>query len=448
MERSFAQARQSTQNLIDTNKDLQALTTSLEERVAERTKALSRQALQLQAATEVSRAASSELNVSELTQMAVNLVRDNFDLHYVGLFLIDEQQRFAILKAGTGKLGRQRIAAGHILEINTNSMIGESILHQKACVTQNINPDSIQFNNLLMPESRSELVLPLISRGQVIGAMTIQSKQESAFAPEDVSILQALADQLANGIEKPRLYQQVQQRAVELDKARKEAESARIAAEEANRSLAAQIWQTNGQALLNEKMRGEQDIATLANNVIDQLCHYLDAQMGALYLLDKDLLKVAGTYAHQHTNLFKDLQIGEGLAGQAALKKRVIAVEFPEDYLPIASLSLEKIMPKCILFTPVLYNDQVVGVIELRKLTEFATAQKRFLEEAAESMAVAFTTAQARTRVDELLAQTRKQAEELRAQEEELRTTNEELEAQTESLRASKTKSTPHNHQS
>src|SRR6185369_15775684 len=81
--------------------------------------------------------------------------------------------------------------------------------------------------------------------------------------------------------------------------ARTEAEKAHHEVEVANQTLAAQIWQTTGQALLNEKMRGEQDIATLANNVIQQLCKYLKTYNGAIYILEDKTLHLTGTYAYR-----------------------------------------------------------------------------------------------------------------------------------------------------
>lgn len=409
------------------------------------TTVLSRQALQLQAASEVSRTVSSELNSEGLVEKVVELVRSRFDLYYVGLFLVDSQHRFAILSAGTGDAGREMLANGYQLEINEESMIGWSINHKEALVSQNTGLDTTHFHrNPLLPNTRSELALPLISQGQVIGAMTLQSEQESAFTPEDVSILQTMADQLANGVEKARLYGQIQQRAIELDRAKtaadaakEEAEQARAVAEEANHNLAAEIWQTAGQAGLNEKMRGEQDIATLADNVIQQLCKYLEVHSGAVYIVEDKVLRLTGAYAYQRRSFAQEYKIGEDLVGEAAVGKETISNEIPEDYIT-SHLAQGKILPRFRLIVPVIYNQEVNGVIALESMSEFTQAQKRFVEQVTESVAIAFMTAQARSRVNELLSQTRKQAEELQAQEEELRATNEELEAQAESLRASR----------
>ncbi|MFZ6031303.1 MAG: response regulator [Chloroflexota bacterium] len=222
----------------------------------------------------------------------------------------------------------------------------------------------------------------------------------------------------------------------EADKARQRAEAEQQKAEAANAQLATQIWQTFGQAQLNESMRGEQDIATLAGNVIQQLCEYISAQRGLLYVLDQDSLTLQGKYAYDHQGLKTSFQIGESLIGQAAVGKKTITVHVPgETFAPITSAGA--IQPRHFLVAPFVYDGQTIGVVEIGTLAELNAAQSEFLEKALESIAIAFMTAQSRARVNELLTQTRQQAEELQSQEEELRATNEELEAQTESLRAS-----------
>ncbi|MFZ6028853.1 MAG: response regulator [Chloroflexota bacterium] len=219
--------------------------------------------------------------------------------------------------------------------------------------------------------------------------------------------------------------------------AKEEAEKARRDTEAANRSLATQMWLITGQSLLNERLRGEQALDALASNVLQQLCRYLDASNGALYTLDGDTLNLAGAFAYQQNRLSTQLKLGEGTIGQAALEKQPFTLHVPEELLVKAPINTTELTPRHFIVTPFTYDEQTVGVIELGKLTEFTPTHTAFLEKALESVAVAFLTAQARKRVNALLAQTRQQAEELQTQEEELRATNEELEAQTESLRAS-----------
>ncbi|MGC1374733.1 MAG: substrate-binding domain-containing protein, partial [Anaerolineales bacterium] len=243
------------------------------------------------------------------------------------------------------------------------------------------------------------------------------------------------AEAAVNEAEKARALAEMEKEKAET--AKNEAEKAHHEAEIANQTLAAKMWQTTGQALLNEKMRGEQDVAVLANNVIRQLCTYISAQVGLLYIKDGDLLVFAGAYAYRRKNHVQQFELGEGRIGQAALDEQLLIVKVPDDLVERSPLHLDEMSPRYFIISPFAYDKQVVGVIEIGVMDEFTSAQTEYLNTALESVAIAFMTAQARHKVNELFAQTRQQAEELQAQEEELRATNEELEAQTESLRAS-----------
>jgi DNA-binding LacI/PurR family transcriptional regulator/signal transduction histidine kinase len=179
-------------------------------------------ALQLQTAAEVSRATSSILDPDELIQQVVNLARERFDLYYAGLFLVDEIGEWAVLRAGTGEAGRVMLEQGHRLEIGGASMIGWCVANKQARIALDVGAEAVRFENPHLPETRSEIALPLISRDEVLGALTIQSTQEAAFSQEDIAVLQTMADQLANAITNARLYGQAQQEIVE----RKRAEAA------------------------------------------------------------------------------------------------------------------------------------------------------------------------------------------------------------------------------
>jgi GAF domain-containing protein len=169
-----------------------------------------RRSIQLQTAAEVSRAAGSILEPDELTQQVVDLVRERFDLYYVGLFLVDKDAEWAVLRAATGNAGRLQIEQGHKLNVDGESMVGWCVANARARIAQDVGKETTRFVNPLLPETRSEMALPLISRGQVIGAMTIQSAQAAAFSEDDISVLQTMADQLANAIQNARLFDQVQ----------------------------------------------------------------------------------------------------------------------------------------------------------------------------------------------------------------------------------------------
>ncbi len=203
-------------------RELQSLVENLEKRVAQRTKELSRRADQLQAVSEVSQAVSSILDVDELLNAVVDLARQQFDLYYVGIFLVDEMQDYAWLRAGTGNAGKRMLEQRHKLKIGETSMIGWCVQHGEARIALDVGDDAVRFSNPLLPQTRSEMALPLRARGdEIIGAMTVQSTRERAFDHEDIVILQTMADQVASAISNAWLYAQTEAQLDEISKIHK-----------------------------------------------------------------------------------------------------------------------------------------------------------------------------------------------------------------------------------
>ncbi|MCA9973205.1 MAG: GAF domain-containing protein [Anaerolineales bacterium] len=161
---------------------------------------------QLALATGVSRAATTILDLDLLIQEVVNLIRSGFDLYYVGLFLVDEDSNMAVLQAGTGEAGRLQVERHHQLAVGGPSMIGTAVAQGKAIVEQDVARAAAFTFNPVLPRTRSELALPLQTRGKTIGALTVQSDERYAFAHETVAVLQNLADQLAIAIETAVLF--------------------------------------------------------------------------------------------------------------------------------------------------------------------------------------------------------------------------------------------------
>jgi len=166
-----------------------------------------RRATQTQTAAEVSRAATSLLSLEELLPESVELIRRRFDLYYVGVFLVDED--WAVLRAGTGDAGQAMLDAGHRLKVGSDSMIGRCVATGASRVFQDVADAEERYVNPALPETRSEVALPLVSRGRVIGAMTIQSTARDAFSDDDITVLQTMADQLANAIQNALFFEQM-----------------------------------------------------------------------------------------------------------------------------------------------------------------------------------------------------------------------------------------------
>jgi GAF domain-containing protein/HAMP domain-containing protein len=189
---------------------LRALISTLEQRVAERTRGL-------QTAAEVARATTSILEPDELLPQVVELVRERFNLYYTGLFLLDEKREFAVLQAGTGQAGQQMLAQGHWLEVGGNSMIGQCTARAEARIALDVGEEAVRFDNPLLPKTRSEMALPLRSRGQVIGAVTVQSTEEAAFDEAEIAVMQTMADQVAVAIDNAHLFAEAQNALAEME---------------------------------------------------------------------------------------------------------------------------------------------------------------------------------------------------------------------------------------
>ncbi len=199
-----------------------------------------------------------------------------------------------------------------------------------------------------------------------------------------------------------------------------------------------QNWLKNGQAEINDRMRGDQSLDELCSNIIIFVAEYFKAQIGALYVNEKDVLRLQASYAYKsRKNISNEFKFGEGLVGQAAVeKKSIILTNVPEEYIKITSGLGEK-TPASIIVTPFIYNDEVMGVIEIGAFEELTELQMIFLEQAANGIAIAINSANARFEVRSMLEITRKQSNDLQLQQQELKSTNEELEEQTRRLKVS-----------
>ncbi len=165
-------------------------------------------ARQLATSAQVSQAATSTLKLNDLLDMSVDLIRDSFGYDHVQIFLISPDGRNAELRASTGDAGRQLLAVRHSLGVGSNSVIGRvtsgGALYNVADVG---DPSSVHRPNKYLPKTRAELALPLVARGQIVGALDVQSNTPAAFSAEAETLLTSLADQLAVAIDNARLFE-------------------------------------------------------------------------------------------------------------------------------------------------------------------------------------------------------------------------------------------------
>jgi signal transduction histidine kinase/DNA-binding response OmpR family regulator len=205
-----------------------------------------------------------------------------------------------------------------------------------------------------------------------------------------------------------------------------------------------QDWLKAGQARLNEWMSGEQDIYSLAKNIISFLTTYVEASVGLFYLLQeskqraKPYLQLVASYAYSASNnMPNEFLVGEGLVGQAALEQQTIfRIHAPEEYAYIIQSGLSQAVPRYVIILPSLYEGTVKNVIEIGTSNMFTEIQGEFLEQVMPSIGIAVNSAESRTQMQVLLEQTRQQAKELQNKQIEIQHTNEKLQNQAEELQS------------
>ncbi len=198
--------------------DLAQTLETLEEKVADRSRHLERRSLELETIAEVAREITIIHDLNTLLNVSANLICERFQHYHVSIFLIDERGEFAVLRAASGAAASQLLEQNFKLKVGQRGMIGSTTQTGQALIALDTGKDTIHFQNPLLPETRSEITLPLQSRGIIIGALDIQANVEAAFGEQDVKVFQLLADQLAAAIENAKLVEQVETALSELDK--------------------------------------------------------------------------------------------------------------------------------------------------------------------------------------------------------------------------------------
>jgi GAF domain-containing protein/HAMP domain-containing protein len=217
-----AQATIKTRDEIETLSNAFNLMTSqlrgfineLEDRVKDRTRQLAEQneallfrSRQLQTVADVARGIAQTQELESLLTRIVTLISDRFGFYHVGVFLNDDQNKFTVLRAANSEGGQRMLARQHRLEIGAVGIVGYATGQGKPRIATDVGQDAVYFQNPDLPETRSEMALPLTVAGNTIGALDVQSKQPNAFTQDDITLFTALADQVAIAIYNNRLYQ-------------------------------------------------------------------------------------------------------------------------------------------------------------------------------------------------------------------------------------------------
>ena len=217
---ALATTEANEQTLLETNRELKALQATLEQRVEERTDELTqrgadlesanrqiqRRAAQLEALAQVMKAITSVRDLGELLPQIAAVISEKFGFYHVGVFLVDEANEYAILSAANSAGGQKMLARKHRLRVGAEGIVGFVTATGEPRVAMDVGSDPVFFDNPDMPETHSEMALPLRMEKQIVGALDVQSTETGAFTDEDVQMLSLLADQVSLAIETARLF--------------------------------------------------------------------------------------------------------------------------------------------------------------------------------------------------------------------------------------------------
>jgi methyl-accepting chemotaxis protein len=205
---ALERARRNERSLTESNRELEA-----------RTRHLERLITQLRAAAKVTSAAISTHDPDALLSQVTHLINELFGFYHLGIFLLDKDGEYAVLRAANSEGGQQMLSRGHKLKVGQEGIVGYVTGTGQARIALDVGADAVHFKNPLLPETRSEMALPLKVSGRVIGALDVQSRQEAAFDEDNVAVFHMMADQLATTIENARLLNATQQTVRDLSSA-------------------------------------------------------------------------------------------------------------------------------------------------------------------------------------------------------------------------------------
>lgn len=296
-------------------------------------------AVRLEVAAEVARDAAAILDVDQLLDESVQLISDKFDFYHASVFLLNQEEDHAVLQAASSEGGQRMLDEGHKLAVGETSIVGYVAKSGESRIALDVGEDAVHFANPNLPDTRSEMALPLVSRGEIIGVLDVQSVQETAFTEEDLATLQIMADQLANAIRNARLYEEIRQRTAQL---------------EALREVALDI---TAELSLDETL----------HSIVTRAVDLVDANAGGfnLYVPGKDVLDFSihtgiGTIPGETF-----IKRGEGIAGKVWETGEAILVDDYREWVGRSERWGDYLGHVADMAVPVQWGEEFLGVLEL-----------------------------------------------------------------------------------
>jgi GAF domain-containing protein len=215
-----------TNNAVD---QLETLNLELEQRVSDRTQELERvnqgnirRNVQFESIARVARIISSTQSIETLLSQITETISDQFGFYHIGIFLLDNSREYAVLVAANSAGGQRMLERNHRLSVGGTSIVGFVTDYGQPRVALDVGLDAVYFNNPDLPQTHSEIALPLRIGADVFGALDVQSTETNAFSQDDVSVLSTLADQVSIAIQNARSYQQSREALLQAEAASKQ----------------------------------------------------------------------------------------------------------------------------------------------------------------------------------------------------------------------------------
>ncbi len=322
----------------------------LEQRVQERTEELDHRYRQLETSIAVGYHITSILDLDQLLNYVVELIKERFGYYFVGVFLLDESGAYVTAQAGTGEAGRALRQDGFRLKVGEEGIIGWVAQNRRLARVDDVAQDHRYLHLEVTPQTRSELVLPLLMGKTVLGVLDIQSDQLAAFRLDDLPVFQALADQVATAIHNASLYQ----------------------SEKTRRQLAETLYEV-GRALSRTL-----DLPEVLNLILEYLARTVPYDRAAVMLQNKDELEIVATRGFPDDEQSRQLRVAikaDDVFQQIYQTQQPLVIP---DVLQRADWEHVENLPqvRAWLGVPLTRFDQVIGMLSLAREVPNAFSQE------------------------------------------------------------------------
>jgi GAF domain-containing protein len=292
---------------------------------------------QVAASADVGRVVTSILDPDLLLKQVVSLITDRLGYYYAAAFTLDPAGRYAVLReaAGPGDAAWLLKQAGYQLEISGNSMVAAAIREQGVCIALDVGAEAVRFANPLLPDTHSEVALPLMVGKQVIGALDVQSAQYAAFDEASAAMLQNVADQIAVALNNAAQYQR------ELTRAQ----------------------QTTHLLEATVELTAHGQTTVLHNRIIELMAALLHVDTAGLWQpLEGDELVLTHAIGELRSLISQRVRSGEVIAGRVHATGLALRLDEARSWQDAAT-DLGDSPVRAVLAVPMIWQGQVIGVL-------------------------------------------------------------------------------------